>query len=440
MNTPHPDSPEPLRLAIHNMSSLPSTSEYDLPLCIHAEEMKRVYTLVEGVKGGSEVRRIAEDFLSRSASRLHSLTPVIQPLIRPRRFKWRERQVSAWILGRAHLAPEQREFAVETLVQGMEGKLEMDTGEKLRQALLPSALLAAGVLVVCANADAQGGFASLIFMLNAARITVAGRLRFLEFKAEAANALGNIQAAEGLTVLVAATQERNLYCGRSLRRLQKSAANALPKVLARLDESHYGQVDTATMAGLCRLLATGNETLALAIIGAFAHIGNRTALAEVEKLAAGSGRAKKEARVQQAARVCLPILQARVARENDPHVLLRGSVVPMTPADQLLRPISDASPFDPLELLRSSVAPDWKGSEEDILLVVQVLNALQSNGDARALPYVEEILVTASIDSRILNAARACLPVLRAHQELEQYSPSSTLVSASESLTLRANA
>jgi hypothetical protein len=411
----------------------------DVPLTLTAEEMKRVYDLVDRIKAGNPLRQIAEDFLTRNGTGRNALAPALSTLTRPNRARWQERQVAVWVMGSADLAGSQRDFATDTLVQVLEGRLEPDASHRARRAAWYA--LIAGFFLALPIHDADNPYlpiACSIFLLTFCTVFAAqrsvDRTGGISVAAEAVTALGKLRAVKSLDVVVAATQRTRGARGRKRARLRSAAMAALPSILTAVTEQHEGQFRGDTIQGLCRLLKTGDEPLVLAILQAFPHIGNANALNEVQRLAAGEGRAAHEPRTHSAAQRCLPLLQARIARERDPHVLLRGASVPPVPNDQLLRSNPDPAPFDPMEMLRASADPNWKGNEQEVGLVLQILQHLSEQGDMRAVPFVEQIAGSVNADARVRAAANACLPILRAHLELEQYSPKSP-----ESLNLRAS-
>ncbi len=403
--------------------------ETELPPVTNAEEITRIVGLVDRIKGRSEVRQIAEDFLTRDATTIQSLQPVIKPLMRPNRYKWRERQIAAWLLGIARIEPKQRAFAIEWLVKLLEYKLEPDYNELLRTAVIRSLISGLILTNIIRDPDSAAIMAqtSLTFFPIFAWIGFfQRRLASANIAAEAARSLGNLRATEGLDALVHAAQTGRRRRGRLKRRVRQASREALPAVLATLTPVHYGQVKSETMQGLVRLLPSCDENVALSIVSALGNIGDNMALGAIQRLAEGAERAGWEPRVHQAALIALPLIQMRIARARDPHQLLRGSSMPPTPTDQLLRPSTETSVTDPLELLRASVDPNWKGTEEEVLFVVRILQHLQQSGDTRSLVYVERLADAPNTDTRIRNAAQECLPVLRAHRELEYYSPSQT--------------
>lgn len=408
----------------------------DLPSNISVEEMKRIYGLLDRGRTHSDLRAIAEQMLTGEGHRLSSLQPLIKPLIRPARHPWRERQVAAWILGRASLEPAQRDFAVNALIEVVEGKLEPEVQDRIKVsltwALLPSLFMIPMLLAGSTEGGAVefvGPLISMYFIVFFPLMLALARIRDRrgsnQICAEALNSLGRLQATQSLPQVAAAAVfgSRNGRRRKVRRIIQYAAQSALLPILVTLTPEHYGQIPSETLVHLGRLLRESDERLVVAILNAFAHVGNNLALQEVERLASGQGRASRSPRIQEAAQYALPHIQTRIARQNEPRTLLRGSAIPQTPQEQLLRPIQDAENSHPMEMLRASADPAWKGTEQEVVLVLHILQHLKEKGDARALPFVEQLAESTTTDSRVSRAALDCLPVLRAHQELERYSP-----------------
>ena len=98
--------------------------------------------------------------------------------------------------------------------------------------------------------------------------------------------------------------------------------------------------------------------LRVAILEAFANVGSEMELPQVASLCEGEARTAGERAIQDAARVCLPRLQERIAILSAPNVLLRASAASSN-TDTLLRPSADKSSSSD-ELLRCSVAQSEK--------------------------------------------------------------------------------
>lgn len=437
MEDPRPPAQEPQITFGAWTPVFPPPPPTELPSDISVEEMKRIYGLLDRFRGHSDVRSIAEQMLTSESPRLASLQPIIKPLIRPARHQWRERQVAAWILGRARMDPTQRDFAINALIEVVEGKLDPEPQDRIKISLL-RAVLPTLLTIPLILADGPGEVANefpglpialyLFFCFPLAMLytLIEDRRASARICAEAMLSLGRIRATQALPHVAeaAAMGYRTRRRGKGRRLIQSAARMALPRILETLTVDYYGQVPSDTMVYLSRMLRDGDETLVVSILNAFANVGNNLVLSEVEKLAGGQGRAAREPRVQEAAQYALPQIQARIARQNEPRTLLRASVQPQPPQEQLLRPILEPEPIDPMEMLRASSNPDWQGTEEEIALVLQILQHLNEQGDMRALPFVEQIAQSPTSDPRVRSAAQECLPVLKAHQELERYSPS----------------
>lgn len=123
-------------------------------------------------------------------------------------------------------------------------------------------------------------------------------------------------------------------------RTGQMAEQALIRLLPRLRPTDAGLLNEAQRDILCRELSGGNElmtgrfddssepdaNLIVAILRALEQVGDARFVPPVEKLAAGKGRAKKDARIREAAQACLPFLQARAeqgAPDADPNIPLR---------------------------------------------------------------------------------------------------------------------
>lgn len=382
-----------------------------------AEEMKAAYSLIERLRRRSPVREIAERLLDKPAQPLESLQPLLMSLIRPNRANWRERQVAAWVMGRAALNAEQRSFAVDTLVQLLQGRLEMDTSEVLRR--LTFRAIPFLILVVAATNSGTAEELMAIFTAIASAIfissAVAMRKQSHRIRATAAASLGHLRDPRSLDALAEALFERGGWF--QPHPVSFAAAAALPGVLSTLTSEHYGMIRTDTMQRLCRALSLAETELVLAILNALAFVGDRSVLPAVSKLASG-GRAGRNPRIQDAAKLCQARIQARVNLEQEQSTLLRPSVTP-APPDELLRPSAFSTITDPLQLLRAA-GTDGTVTDRDSELILAILHDLEQTGDSRALPYVERIANNPLLSPELRQSAANCLPALHARAEVEQ--------------------
>jgi hypothetical protein len=142
---------------------------------------------------------------------------------------------------------------------------------------------------------------------------------------------------------------------------RRLAYNHLTQLLPCLKASDAGLLNQEQRAHLCRILARPTDSILwrdlgdmfrrrpnhlpdfqVAVLKAFEQVGDRRALAVVERLAQGEARTTGRKRVQEAALACLPFLRERVGLEQASQTLLRAS---------------SASEPDPKTLLRAA-GPD----------------------------------------------------------------------------------
>ena len=156
---------------------------------------------------------------------------------------------------------------------------------------------------------------------------------------------------------------------------QTHLRHSLQKTIARL-QTRLGASDTALLDEQARTLlnaqlgrnrrtlsetwvdaksAEENAAYDVAILKAWEQVGDERALPYVEKLAAQSAASAAQKRVQQAARECLPYLQARADHQRVAQTLLRAAHSPAEPGDVLLRAASASSaPVETEQLLRAA--------------------------------------------------------------------------------------
>ncbi|HZO89820.1 MAG TPA: hypothetical protein VFB38_15940 [Chthonomonadaceae bacterium] len=139
------------------------------------------------------------------------------------------------------------------------------------------------------------------------------------------------------------------------KNIRAVAEDALIKLLPRLQASDASLLNEEQRACLNRALKGKNGALAKAILKAYEQVGDEKALPFVQKLAAGEGRAAKDASIRTAAQECLPYLEKLVAQQRASQTLLRAADAAETPPDVLLRPAEGGvSSTAPEQLLRAS--------------------------------------------------------------------------------------
>lgn len=132
------------------------------------------------------------------------------------------------------------------------------------------------------------------------------------------------------------------------------AEQKLIHLLPRLQASDSALLDAAHRAILNKKLLIGNANLVLAILKAYQQVGDSTALANVETLSRGTKKWDEASDVVQAARTCLPFLQAHIAQIEAQQTLLRASAESSTAPDILLRPAAPTQDTQSETLLRAT--------------------------------------------------------------------------------------
>ncbi|HLK56104.1 MAG TPA: hypothetical protein VKU00_06055 [Chthonomonadaceae bacterium] len=92
----------------------------------------------------------------------------------------------------------------------------------------------------------------------------------------------------------------------------------------------------------------------VAILQAFAQVGDSKALPVVERLAKGETKTEGEKRIQEAAQACMPALQLRADCAGHSRTLLCAANAAASHEDTLLRPAGGQQKAEPEKLLRPS--------------------------------------------------------------------------------------
>ncbi|MCW3053347.1 MAG: hypothetical protein JWN14_2517 [Chthonomonadales bacterium] len=129
------------------------------------------------------------------------------------------------------------------------------------------------------------------------------------------------------------------------------AEKALISLLPRLKASDAALLSPTQRHCLNRALKGKNTALTLAILKAWEQVGDTGAIAEVEKLAEGRGRAGRLPKVVEAAKECLPFLRQSAERQQVGSQLLRPADGNLTPSDVLLRAAMPHTSTDPADQL-----------------------------------------------------------------------------------------
>ncbi len=375
------------------------TAELDSPL--DGLELQRVLKLYMHVPEGSMLHDTAKKLLYGERITLSSIVP-LQSLLLPGmgrfRNRWRERALAAWCLSHAQLTPEQQQAVEATLLQTLSGELaDSETFNTLR--LLLTALPAAIVLKLISGSpiyflNDMMAFYPIALAGTAFCMMMKRRREEAAVQTEAAYALGKLKHTVCLHYLVqhALLATSPLYPGREKSR--KAARSALTSVLEAVSEDYYGNMSASLRSGLLRLLQEGDEPLAVAILSAFARIGDHTVLKHVERLATGRGRAATQPAVQKSAQNAVAAIQMRLVREEEARNLLRASYGPAM-HENLLHPHSGMT-------------------ENEIQFTLTILRQMQNEPDVRALPYAARLYEMAG-EHRVREAARQTMLALQTH-------------------------
>jgi len=316
-------------------SSQPSA--VDAPSEPTRQEIEEILALLDRLPARNPTRQIAFALLKRKFRPPGTIRPLLEPLTDPSVRRWREREVAAWVLGRALLAPAQAETAARTLADVLEDALPPDTRRVWRGfarwlllALLlslPTALLFGSRMGVEPPLLVMVAFFVLALIVLSALLVIPAPLlaRSLavedqglnRVRAAAATALGRMGAAGCAGTLAGALFDHS-------PRVRDAAKAALYTTLPVLTPDHYGALDSQAVPNLCRALNHAEERLVLAVLEALEKMGDGRALPHVARLAAGT----RTSRIQQAAARALPVLQERRRQEQAPGMLLRPAEPP----------------------------------------------------------------------------------------------------------------
>lgn len=238
--------------------------------------------------------------------------------------------------------PRQHPSNVETLLEQFQAIVR----QRQKNALTIGASAVIGAVFALANVAMQS-YVLLGLSLGCLGITLSltfrGLFRLKALMNELANS-GDLRVV-GPLIEIAALQDSNA---------NPIAALLLTRLLPRLQASDAALLTDAQRAALGRTLIRNgsNPDFLIAALKALEQIGDGSALAVVENLAAGKIKTADPKRVQAAAQACLPFLQTRYEQQQASQMLLRASHAFETPPDTLLRPAQGIVTTEDAELLR----------------------------------------------------------------------------------------
>jgi hypothetical protein len=133
---------------------------------------------------------------------------------------------------------------------------------------------------------------------------------------------------------------------------RRAAVRGLTRLLPRLRPEDRSLLTPAQWANIIKVLKDGDTEFTLAVLKAWQAVGDYRALPHVRRLAHSLALTDSAKRVREAAQECLTILEARVAQEMAPQMLLRASCSTEWTPETLLRPATQGAETHPQELLR----------------------------------------------------------------------------------------
>ncbi|HEV2471061.1 MAG TPA: hypothetical protein VGS41_00230, partial [Chthonomonadales bacterium] len=293
-------------------------------------------TIIKHLPAGSAARRAAVSLIEADTDRPADLPELLKILLRPSDHDWRNRIAATWVMGRSDLSPELLRSALPVLRQTLLYRGRWNVHRGISRAALTTLLLGpvgwlalAAVFGTSDGIDLEGvlAFCTMIFPAALLWEYIRELRTRLKVRCAAAQALGRLRDAYALEPLLLALQEgsRRFRFGR--RSLCDSVLGALPDVLYRVSSEHNGQVTANALRSLCKLLATPNENLSLAILSTLGHVGDSTCVATVERIALGKGPGHRQPRIKQAAQAALASIRAHITSQVHADTLLRPAVL-----------------------------------------------------------------------------------------------------------------
>lgn len=324
---------------------------------ISADEARAIRRLIARLPRAHRVRGWAEYVLQGGRLEEHFISRLMHEVNSKNLAHWRSQEAAAWTLGRARMEPEMQEAAAIELQRALTRTAGMDGNVSLR--CLMRLMAAGGILslLLCwqsGDLSALGCWLLMVVLL-APLIWPASLMwedsRVNRVRAAAATALGHIGRPQSATALTEAAfdapgMQQTVGCFK----VREAASAVLAGVLLKLTPEHYGQLGSALVPNLCRLLYHPEDTIVLSSLTALEMVGDGRAVALVERVAE---KGRNEA-IRAEARRVLPVLLERQRQENDPHILLRATQSPTAPPDVLLRPAVSQPETAPEQLLRPS--------------------------------------------------------------------------------------
>ena len=137
-------------------------------------------------------------------------------------------------------------------------------------------------------------------------------------------------------------------------------AAAITRLLPLVTEDHAGLLNRKAQESLWHLAIAPlifkhecDEALACGALHAFTCIGSRDTLNRMRNVIRPRWLAPSHRRVYDALRQAIPLMEARLKRQEVPETLLRAAAMPASHSETLLRPAHTVTPELPEQLLRA---------------------------------------------------------------------------------------
>lgn len=345
------------------------------------EERKYIASLVRRIRRNRPLRQLAQKCLDGEddVAATADFDMLGRIVLGSEIVSWRERTVTAWLLGLIPQDEERRRNTARWLCEVLggthpESRSEPGTTRSPRTlryigiALLPilvcglagvfidpdfmliPILVLLGIVTLIAGIISSLAFVACIGAVFWAPVAIISEVYFEHVCAAAVTALGRLRVPESVGVLARSAQDGS-------PRVSEAAKVALWKVLPTLTPAHFGALSAEATPNLAQLLDEWSvlyaweEGFTLDVLVALEKVGDGRAVGSVERLVE---KAPSE-RLKQAAAAILPILKKRQQWEKDARLLLRAAQAPVNPSDVLLRPASGIPEADPQRLLRPTM-------------------------------------------------------------------------------------
>ncbi|MDE2127931.1 MAG: hypothetical protein KGJ62_15225 [Armatimonadetes bacterium] len=318
---------------------------------LQIEEADDLTSVLKSLSKSDPIRKLARRILSQQAVSNADIRPLLQALLRPSEYSWKQQRVAAWSLGRLTLAGDERRAALAMLRQAAAYRRSISCWAAIRRACSESwfvAVAAVGVLYWFHVVDVfPEAFAAFLAVIGTAALSTwcAGRTHRSRVRAAAIHALRRQPDAANVDTLAALTEVSSGIIGRS-------ALDALLPSLATINTEYAGSISSSALQSLAHLAASFgddrpamDETARLCVLRALSYVGDATSMSALERLARDR-RVRRSTALSHAVQTAISTIAARVERQRGAHTLLRPAVSAVGDDSALLRLLngSDGEP------------------------------------------------------------------------------------------------